>query len=362
MPPIRFTQSQRWLDDQGNQPINAHGGGFLFHEDRYYWFGEHIEGRQGGGARPGFSCYSSPDLLHWRNNGLAFDVGQTMRENPALTRLERPKVIYNRRTGQFVMWFHLEDVRYQTARSGVAVADRVTGPYTFLHGMRPNAGRWPRNVTPAQQDPASIARARERGEILNNGENPETPTYNILGRDFAAGQQARDMTIFLDEDGSAYHVYSSEHNSTLHIAKLTGDYLHHSGEYVRVFENRWMEAPCLVKYNRRYYFLGSGCTGYAPNAARSAVADSIWGPWRELGNPCCGVSSLNGQGPDTTFGGQSTYIIPVQGQYDAFIAAFDVWMPEGEVDFGYYFFLPMKFNGEGFSLTWQDQWDLSVFD
>jgi hypothetical protein len=34
-----------WLDNHG-VPINAHGGGLIFHQGRYYWFGEHkIEGR-----------------------------------------------------------------------------------------------------------------------------------------------------------------------------------------------------------------------------------------------------------------------------------------------------------------------------
>ena len=29
-----------WRDTDGNV-INAHGGGILFHEGKYYWFGEH---------------------------------------------------------------------------------------------------------------------------------------------------------------------------------------------------------------------------------------------------------------------------------------------------------------------------------
>lgn len=99
---------------------------------------------------------------------------------------------------------------------------------------------------------------------------------------------ARDMTLFVDDDGRAYHVYSSEENSTLHISELTDDYLAHSGRYARFFVGRFMEAPALFKRGGRYYLMMSGCTGWAPNAARSAVAESVWGPWRELGNPCEG--------------------------------------------------------------------------
>ena len=48
-------------------------------------------------------------------------------------------------------------------------------------------------------------------------------------RDVAGGQMSRDMTIFIDEDGKAYHVYSSEENLTIQIAQLSDDYTEHNG-------------------------------------------------------------------------------------------------------------------------------------
>jgi hypothetical protein len=58
---------------------------------------------------------------------------------------DRPEVIHNSRTKQFVMWFHLElwGKVYEAARSGVAVADKPTGPYRFLESLRPNPSVWP---------------------------------------------------------------------------------------------------------------------------------------------------------------------------------------------------------------------------
>jgi len=229
--------------------------------------------------------------------------------------LERPKVIYNTATKKFVMWFHLElkGHRYEAARSGVAVADKVTGPYTFLRSFRPN------------------------------------------------GQMARDMTLFIDDDGKAYHLYASEDNNTMHISLLTDDYLAPSGRYERVFPARYMEAPAICKRKGRYYFIASGCTGWVPNAARSAVADSIWGPWKELGNPCLGTNPLNHLGPDKTFGGQSTFIIPVRAKDDAFIVMFDIWRPNNAID-GRYVWLPIRFTDEDFKIQWLNNWDLSIFD
>lgn len=137
---------------------------------------------------------------------------------------------------------------------------------------------------------------------FDGGSLPEHPdSLNLVGRDAAQGQMARDMTLFVDDDGRAYHVYSSEENSTLHISELTDDYLAHSGRYARFFVGRFMEAPALFKRGGRYYLMMSGCTGWAPNAARSAVAESVWGPWRELGNPC------EGPGAETTYDSQSTF-------------------------------------------------------
>ncbi len=52
------------------------------------------------------------------------------------------------------MWFHLElkgQGRPRCAQRRRGVSDHVTGPYRFLGLFRPNAGVWPRNVTPEQR-------------------------------------------------------------------------------------------------------------------------------------------------------------------------------------------------------------------
>jgi len=345
-----------WPDNNGKH-INAHGGGILFHDGRYYWFGEHKgPGWDGRLAFDGVHCYSSADLESWTDEGLALTVVDDP-TSPIVKgcRIERPKVLFCAATGKFVMWWHSTNEHHTIAKSGVAVANTITGPYALVHAFRPDAGIWPLNVTDADKDPQSILDAQAEGERFANDENDRVKQFNILGRDFENGQMARDQGVFLDDDGSAYHIFASEHNSTLHIAKLSDDFLSHSGEYVRALPNRWHEAPALFKRNGRYYLLSSGCTSWDPNPARSAVADSVFGPWTELENPCEGVNPENGHGPDTTFNCQSTAVLKIDGE-DRYIALFDDWQTTS-FDDSRYVWLPIAFTAEGFTIPWQARWD-----
>lgn len=350
---LAFTPGTLWLDDNGVH-INAHGGGILFHEGTYWWFGEHkVAGRRGNSAQVGVHCYSSTNLYHWKDEGIALAVSEERgHEIERGSVIERPKVVLNSKTGKFVMWFHLElkGQGYRAARTGVAVSDTVNGPYRYLESFRPNAGQWPTDYDPDATPSSSETDDEERPE----------PSEVYLKRDFAQGQMARDMTIFMDDDGKAYHIHASEENQTLHIAELTDDYLNFTGRYARVLPDARNEAPAICKWQGKYWMLTSGLTGWAPNPARSAVADSIWGPWKPLGNPCKGVNPANDLGPEKTFGGQSTFILPVQGKPGAFIAMFDEWRPRNPID-GRYYWLPLEFENDGLLVRFRDKWDLSVF-
>lgn len=348
-----FKPGELWLDNNGAH-INAHGGGILFDNGKYYWFGEHkTEGENGNMANVGVHCYSSVDLYNWTDEGIALAVmpdssGSDIEKGCIL---ERPKVIKNEKTGKYVMWFHLEPKGkgYKGALSGIAVSDNATGPFTYIKAVRPNAGHYPINVLDIHKG-ASPA----WGKSFDGGSLPgNVDTLNILGRDMQEGQMARDMTLFVDDDGKAYHIYSSEENSTLHIAQLTDDYLSHSGNYGRFFPGRFMEAPAMFKRNGKYYMMMSGCTGWSPNQARSAVADNILGEWTELGDPCIGDTTK------TTFHSQSTYILQVQGKSDQYIYMGDRWTPKDAID-GRYVWLPIKFEGDRFFIEWLDEWSLSA--
>lgn len=354
-----------WPDTDGTH-INAHGGGVLHFSGRYYWYGENRARPPQGqrwGVSPGVQCYSSADLYNWKNEGVVMKVIEDDPDHDITIgcNIERPKVIHNARTGKFIMWFHLElkGSRYGSARTALATGESPTGPFKFVKSLRPNPGKWPINLPEADQKPLTREQAKE--EMA-----PDFRKALVAGayarRDFEGGQMARDMTLFVDpDDNKAYLIASAEENFTLNIHELNDDYTDFTGKWMRVGPGGHNEAPALVKHNGTYYILASGCTGWDPNPARVLTARSIWGPWKNVGNPCEGVNPLNNLGPDKTFGGQSTHIFPVAGKPGAYVAMFDVWRPPNLIDSGY-IWLPVRFDGDRMVIRWQDQWDLGAFD
>jgi hypothetical protein len=305
-----FHPGELWYDTSG-VPINAHGGGILYRDGVYYWFGEFkTEGAKGNLANVGVSCYSSRDLYHWKNEGIALKVSDDpASEIVAGSVIERPKVLYNAKTKTYVMWFHLElkGKGYSAARAGVATSSKPTGPYTFLRSFRPD------------------------------------------------GEMSRDMTLFADDDGKAYLITTSENNQTQHLSQLTDDYLDTTGHYTRILAHESLEGEAIFKWHGHYYYIGSHTTGWDPNPAFAAVADDLRGPWKPLGNPC------RGEGADLTFGAQSTFFLPVAGRPGAFIFMADRWTPKNAID-GRYVWLPVVLSDDSFTIPWRPAWSLSDFD
>lgn len=303
-----FHVGETWLDTNGDT-INAHGGNIIYYKKRYYWFGE----KRGKHRSLGVSVYSSNDLYNWQPEGLALEHSKDTTSDIAFGGImERPKVIYNKATRKFVMWFHVE-VRgkgYSAAKVGVAVSNKVAGPYRFIHSFRPN------------------------------------------------GNMSRDMTIFVDDNGTAYEIYSSRENYDLRIVQLTDDYLDVTAKDSLLFTNH-REAPAIFKYRDKYYLLTSGCTGWAPNEASLRIADNLYGPWVLKGNP------LKGRENHISFYGQPTYVFRLPGKRDRFIYMADRWHPKNLKDSRYQF-LPIELKTEdktgetsaSIDINWKDSWRL----
>lgn len=345
-----------WADNEGVH-VNAHGGGILYHDGTYYWYGENKSDTTSS-AMVGIMCYSSKNLTDWKNEGAVLPVvtNDTTSEITQGCIMERPKVIYNEKTGKFVMWFHLElkGKGYAAARSAVAVADRPTGPFTYLRSGRINPGKLPFDMTAEQQAVLDTLDAGKYTAWWTPAWYDAIAKGLFVKRDLERGQMARDMQLFVDDDGKAYHIYSSEDNLTLHIAELSDDYLSHTGKYTRIAPAGHNEAPAIFKKDGTYWMITSGCTGWDPNEARMFSAPSIWGPWTQYPNPCMGKDAY------LTFHGQSTFVLPIPGKKDAFMFMADNWRPKHPSD-ARYIWLPIQFRDNKPVIQWRESWTLDDF-
>ena len=291
-----------WADDEGNV-INAHGGGLLYAGGTYFWYGEIKSGKtwlvpdQAWEAyrvpAGGVSCYSSKDLVNWHNEGVVLPSVKGIPDHDLDTSkvIERPKVIYNEKTNKYVMWMHVDSKDYSYSRAGVAISDSPIGPFQYLYSFRPN------------------------------------------------DQMSRDMTLYKDDDGRAYLIYASEWNKTMHICLLDGDYLSPTKTFTRIINAEHREAPAIFKYNHQYFLITSGCTGWSPNPSTYAVSDSLLGEWLQFDNPC------QGDGSNTTFDSQSTFVMPLKGRPDTFLFMADRWNKTDLADSRYiWLILKMKDN------------------
>ncbi|MEU6371970.1 RICIN domain-containing protein [Streptomyces sp. NPDC046909] len=284
----------QFTDSSGNA-LHAHGGGVIKVGSYYYWFGEN---RNADNTFRYVSAYRSTDLKNWefRNNVLT----QSSASELATAYIERPKVMYNASTGKFVMWMHKENgTDYSEARAAVAVSDTIDGDYTYQGSFRP------------------------------------FDTY-----------MSRDITTFVDTDGTGYMVSAANENYDLHIYKLNSSYTGIDSLVANPWAGGHREAPALFKRNGVYFMLTSGATGWSANQQQYATATSLAGPWTSMANV----------GDSTTYNSQTAYVLPVQGTSGtSYLYMGDRWGNSfgGTVNDSRYVWLPLAFpSSTTMSMSW----------
>ncbi len=271
-----------WYDTDGNI-INASDGGIIFAEGKYHWYGLALRdepsapkeaGERGGNkTTTGVVMYESEDLYHWKYEGVILACSQDPQSDLyAPMRFERPKIIYNETTKQYVLWCHYVGYpgyhAYEKGRgeAGVAVCNKVNGSYEWKGYFRP---------------------VSEDGGV-------------------------RDCTLFKDNDGNAYficdRVFGGAQTRCLHIIKLSDDYLSCTSEWKRIDEAQCREAPAVVYHDGYYYMITSDVTGWDYNQAKYFRTKNLLGKWEDMGDPCVGDDE------HTTFNSQTTNIFKVEGR------------------------------------------------
>ncbi len=347
-----FRPGQVWLDTDGKR-IQAHGGSIIEVDNTFYWYGENKEKTDGknGIWHWGVRCYSSKDLYNWKNEGIIIHPepnDETSSLHPHKC-VDRPHIIFNKKTNKFVCWLKVMDGEEVDAKSlsTVLVADNILGPYTkVVEGLAP------------------------------------------------LGMSAGDFDLAVAEDGKAYYYFERCHSETI-CADLAEDYTNVTGYYSTHFPKPGppftREATAHFVRNRKHYLITSGTTGYLPNPSEIAIGETWHGPFNVLGNPHRNDKS------NTSFHSQISSVFKVPNKKDLYIAVADRWlpnemhrkyesyrdmfaawfMPEKYPDYDFekaddmplentsianYVWLPIRFEGEMGYIDWYDEWKIEDFD
>jgi hypothetical protein len=261
-----IVSGERWTDTAGS-PIEAHGGSIWQDATTklYHWVGETRKGTPPQ-RNEGVGLYSSPDLVAWTNHGNVLPMAaiQAVTSKDAAWRsvggvaiIERPKLAYNAPTKKWVLYTHLADKTYEKyAAVGVATADAVTGPYTFLHTLEPFGGT------------------------------------------------EHDLGMFRDTNGTVFLLCGTHLPGVdVGIAAMSEDYTTIASQKPISALAGSLEAPAMARGpDGALYFVLSLKTGYRNNAgAQYTSTTGLHGPWIHNG----AVSPTS----NSTFESQSTYML-----------------------------------------------------
>ncbi len=285
-----------WVDTDG-YIVQAHGGNFLQVGDKWYLVGED----RARSWNPDVNLYSTQDFLNWKFEGKIIKNYVTHEALGSTRMIERPKLMYNEKYGKFVLWCHWESRNYAASEAAVFVSDSVAGPYEPLWTGRP------------------------------------------------LGTKSRDCNVFVDNDGKAYFISTTDENTNLGLFELSDDYLEPVSKTV-LCEGQRREAPAIVHIDDTYYMISSACTGWDPNQAKIATSKNIKLGWSQLENI----------GDRIAFDTQASSILTIKGtEGTVYIYVGDRWMdpdlPQSKI-----IMLPITFENGKMILNYYDSWKINL--
>lgn len=287
-----------WYDQYG-KVVSAHGANIIQEKNLFYLFGEaHTDTSN---AFVGFNCYSSKDLYNWKFEKIALPVQSSGKLGP--NRIgERPKVMKNSKTGEFIMYMHVDTLGYKDQFVGYAVSKNITGPYQF------------------------------QGALLFNGK----PIKKW------------DMGTFQDDDGKGYLL---THGGVIH--QLSDDYKSIVAETNKQIASGF-ESPALFRKGNTYYFIGSHLTSWEKNDNYYYTSTSLSGPWIARG--------LIAPKDQLTWNSQSTFVLKIAGSKDTtYLFMGDRWSYPRQLSAATYVWQPIKFYGDSISLpSYLDAWNIDL--
>jgi len=284
--------------------IDAHDGEIAQFDGVFYLYGTSYDcGYEWGNHDApfcGFKVYTSKDLVNWTDRGFLFDAQTPVwqsRCNGKTYGCYRPHVIFNQRTGLYVLWINVYDnvVGYRVFTSASPL-----GPFKEI------------------AEPKLAVNPNAAAAGLNNG----------------------DHDLFVDDDNTAYLAFTDwRAGGAIMIEKLNAEYTSGAGDFVKVTPSR-TEAPGMLKRNGKYYVLYSdpNC-GYCGGTGTSyRTAASPLGPW-----------SAGIQISTNSCGGQPSFVSTLKLDTGViFLYGSDLWNNGAKNEaLANFYWAPLTFTGDG---------------
>lgn len=216
------------------------------YDGRVYVFCSNDDDNHGSYGLSSYILLSSDDMVNWTDHGEIFRVP---RDAPWASRAFAPTAI--ERDGKFYLYF--PDGGNSV---GVAVADRIEGPY----------------VDPLEKP------------LIDKS----LPNCNV--------QWLFDPAVFIDDDGQAYIYFGGGNGRHLRGMKLNDDMISVSGSAVTINAPGSFEASFMHKHDGKYYF--SYAAGSFNSTIQYLIGDDPLGPFSHKGvvldNPSLNGRNING--------------------------------------------------------------------
>jgi len=312
-----------WNTSDG-KPIYSQGGGvFTFNDPKsgikkYYWYGAHYKEAETYRNDPSVTlskdtfesvtCYSSSDAVNW-----TFEADVLTKEELAKhadrTWVGRLGVAYIPELKQYALFVqHGNQVL-------VTLAGSPTGPFT-----------WHQRIN-----------MKEMIGTTNTG----------------------DQTVFTDDDGKSYLVYSyGSGRNKIYVSEI-GMKNGKVGllDCKEVFRGESREGNCLFKYNGKYYMCASNIYGWDASLAYYLVADDIRGPYLPVNN----MLVMNGCADDYAHVTQTGFFFTVKGsKKETIVYCGDRWAEFAGNGLGYNQWFPLSFEGATPHFNSLGSWNLDA--
>lgn len=262
-----YVNDSFWKDTDGNT-IYSQGGGIFKFNDTYYWYGVKYDEAVYYSENPreyytksdvfaGITCYSSKDLKNWKYEGLVAEPEDVYNADV----MGKTQYHYNAGSGKFEINTELE-ARDNTAVwvGRLGVTKLSDGTYALLvqhecaddeNKLDGDTDNWSKQVLVMTSDSPT-------GKFAWNN--------RINMRSAIGTSNTGDQTVFVDDDGTGWLVYSyGSGRGKMYLSKIEWNEDHTKvvlGEPNMVYSGAGREGNCMFKYDGKYYLCASDLYGW----------------------------------------------------------------------------------------------------